>query len=54
MALSTMLLSLVALALASVAHDHHSHDDQMPAGYVKYPYQAQFRYPHDDGLTVSG
>ena len=38
------------LALVGVvvhAHDDHDHDTQMPLGYVKYPYQAQY-YPGDN------
>lgn len=41
-----LLASLVLTAVALVcAHDGHDHD-QMPLGYVKYPYQAM--YPGDD------
>lgn len=42
--LSPLLAALVALALVA-AHDHESHD-QLPVGYVKYPWQAT--YPGDN------
>lgn len=34
------------LAASVLAHDGHDHADQMPLGYVKYPYQAV--YPGDN------
>ncbi|KAH7890926.1 agmatinase [Phlebopus sp. FC_14] len=45
--------TLVALALALIgsAHDDHDHADQMPLGYVKYPYQAAY-YPGDNDVTA--
>ena len=44
----TQLSVLVATALAhvAIAHDGHQHGEQMPLGYVKYPYQAM--YPGDN------
>lgn len=38
--------ALLSFVLASADHDHH-HEEQMPMGYMKYPYQAWV--PHDDG-----
>lgn len=44
----TQLSVLVAAALAcvAVAHGDSEHGEQMPLGYVKYPYQAV--YPGDN------
>ena len=44
---------LAVVAVVVRAHDDHDHDTQMPLGYVKYPYQAQY-YPGDnEGMPVS-
>ncbi|KZS86857.1 agmatinase [Sistotremastrum niveocremeum HHB9708] len=48
-------LAFVAIALPVVlcaqdAHHDHHHDEQVPLGYVKYPYQAQ--YPGDGDVTA--
>lgn len=40
------------LAATVLAHDGHDHADQMPLGYVKYPYQAV--YPGDNEGRTSG
>ena len=50
----TALSAFLALVGVVVhAHDDHDHASQMPMGYVKYPYQAQY-YPGDNegGLFV--
>ena len=50
----TALSAFLALVGVVVhAHDNHDHASQMPMGYVKYPYQAQY-YPGDNegGLFV--
>ncbi|KAJ3475138.1 hypothetical protein NLI96_g12038 [Meripilus lineatus] len=43
--LALILVSLIPHL--SVAHDTHGSDNQMPIGYVKYPYQATY-YPGDN------
>jgi len=48
----SQLSALVAAMLAGVAiaHNDHEHGDQMPLGYFKYPYQAN--YPGDNEVTA--
>jgi len=48
---STIVVCAV-LAATVFAHDGHGHDDQMPLGYVKYPYQAV--YPGDNEGRLPG
>jgi agmatinase len=42
-----LIFALAVFVVQAFGHDHHDHDDQVPVGYVKYPYQAVM--PHDDG-----
>lgn len=51
MQLATAIVCVVLLATV-FAHDDHDHADQMPLGYVKYPYQAV--YPGDnEGIVMA-
>ncbi|TDL19593.1 agmatinase [Rickenella mellea] len=48
--MKSLLASILAsIALSAVAHEGH-HSDQMPLGYVKFPYQAT--YPGDNEVTA--
>lgn len=48
---STVVVCAI-LAGGVLSHDGHDHADQMPLGYVKYPYQAA--YPGDNEGRSTG
>ena len=47
--LSPLAIVPLTLTASIFAHEGHSDSDQMPLGYIKYPYQAM--YPGDNTGT---